>query len=82
LKKWILAIISFVVLFCLITVILFEFVFRFMTADFVINAMDRLEFLGIHASLETLTVILVFISFVCSFIMSLLVFVKYKKVHR
>ena len=79
-KKWILAIISFVVFFFLIVVVFFEVVFRFMTADFVINAMDRLGFLGIHASLEALTVILVLISFLCASIISLLVFVRYKKV--
>lgn len=78
-KKWILAVILFLILFCLIVVVLFEFVFRFMSADFVINAMDRLGFLGVHASLETLTVILVLISFLCASIISLLVFVRYNK---
>lgn len=81
-KNWIFSIISFVVSLCLITVVLFEFVFRFMTADFVINAMDRLGFLGVHASLETLSLILVLISFVCAFIISLLVFVRCKKVYK
>lgn len=78
-KKWILAVILFLIFFCLIVVVLFEFVFRFMSADFVINAMDRLGFLGVHASLETLTVILVLISFLCASIISLLVFVRYNK---
>lgn len=78
-KKWILAIISFVIFFFLFVVVFFEFVFRFMTADFVISVMDRLGFLGVHASLETLTVILVLISFLCASIISLLVFLRIRR---
>lgn len=79
-KKWFFVIISFIIFFSIFVTLIFEFVFRFLTADFVIGLMDRLGFLGVHASLETLVAILVIISLLVSFVFSRLVFMKINKV--
>lgn len=79
LKKWTFTALTFIFSFILLVVLLFEFVFRLLTADFVISLMDKLSFLGLHASLETLVALLVLFSALVALIISGLIYSKFKR---
>lgn len=82
LKKWIFSIISFVLSFVILVVLVFEFAFRFLTADNAIDFMSRLSFLGFRASFDSWIVFLVLLSGLVALVLSGCVFYKFNKVER
>lgn len=82
LKKWIFSIVSLILSFIVLVVLIFEFSFRFLTADNVINFMSRLSFLGFRVSFDSWFVFLVLLSLLGSLIFSGAVFYKLKEVKK
>lgn len=74
LKKWILSIVSLVLSFVVLVVLVFEFSFRFLTADSVIRFMNRLGFLGVRPSFDSWVVFLVLLSLLVSLVVAGVVF--------
>lgn len=79
LKKWILSIISLVVSFFLFVFVVFEFSFRFLTADNVISFMGRLGFLGFRVSFDSWVIFLILLSILGALFVSGFVFYKLNK---
>lgn len=72
-KKWIFKIVLFFVFFTIVSIVVFEVSLRFATADFFINLMDGLSFLGVKSSFDSLFILLLLFSFfIGSFIFTIL----------
>lgn len=74
-KKWIFKIVLFFVFFTIVSIVVFEVSLRFATADFFINLMDGLGFLGVKSSFDSLFILLLlllFSFFIGSFIFTIL----------
>lgn len=82
LKKWIFSILSLVLSFVLLVVLVFEFSFRFLTADNVVEFMSRLDFLGFKVSFDSWFVFLVLLSFLGALVVSGVVFYKFNRVEK
>lgn len=72
-KKWIFKIVLFFVFFTIVSIVVFEVSLRFATADFFINLMDGLGFMGVKSSFDSLFILLLLFSFfIGSFIFTIL----------
>ncbi len=82
LKNWILSIISLVLSFVVLVVLVFEFSFRFLTADSVIDFMNRLGLLGVRPSFDSWVVFLVLLSLLVSLVVAGVVFYKLNRTEK
>ena len=73
---------SLILSFIVLVVLVFEFSFRFLTADNVIDFMSRLDFLGFSVSFDSWFIFLVLLSFLGGVVVSGIVFYKFNRVER
>ena len=80
--EWIFAILSFVLSFIFLLIVIFEFSFRVLTADNVIDFMSKLEFLGFKVSFDSWFIFLVLLSFLGALVVSGMVLYKLQRIKR